>query len=178
MKEPKVKPLIWVNEEQSEFYLSHFDIHEYSFLDDLKIKELISVITLDHDGNYGECYSNLDPRQSEDNNLVKDLVGRTYTQPLQSQIILPFYYAEYDVILNNGLGARKVLGDDILLYNSTPLKNFKLLLQQLDVKIRTINMQPNKLYLLDKNKLWPTQFSPTNILDFVLRRPEVFGYYV
>jgi hypothetical protein len=177
MKESKEKLLMWVNDDQSEFYLSHFDIHEYCFLDDLKIKELISVITLDSNGNYGDCYSNLDPRQTEDNSLVKDLVGRTYTQPLQSQIILPFYYAEYDVILNNGLGARKVLGDDILLYNSTPLKNFMLLMQQLDVKIRTINMQPNKLYILDKNKLYPTQFSPTNILDFVLTRPQVFGYH-
>jgi hypothetical protein len=74
------------------------------------------------------------------------------------------------------LGARKVLGADILLYNSTALKNFMLLMQQLDVKIRTKNMQPNKLYLLDKNKLWPTQFSPKNIVDFVLRRPEIFGY--
>jgi hypothetical protein len=69
-----------------------------------------------------------------------------------------------------------VLGDDILLYNSASPKNFRLLMQQLNVKIRTKNMQPNRLYVLDKNNLWPTQFAPKNIIDFILRRPEIFGY--
>jgi hypothetical protein len=172
----KEKPLIWVNDDQSEFYLSHFDLNEYSFLEDLKISSINTVVTIYPDGSYGDSYSILDPRQSLANCPFNDLIGRSYTQPLQLQLILPFYYAEYDVKLTNGLGVRKVLGDDVLLQNSSALHNFKLVMQQLKVIVRTKNMQSNRLYMLDNKRLIPTQFSPKNIVDFVLRRPEIFGY--
>jgi hypothetical protein len=176
MKEPKEKPLLWVNSDQSEFYLSNFDKHEYSFLDDLKISGINTVVTIYPNGSYGDSYSILDPRQSPANCPFNDLIGRSYTQPLQLQEILPFDYCEYDVILTNGLGVRKVLGDDVLLQNSSALHNLKLVMQQLKVIVRTKNMKPCRLYLLDDKRLIPTQFAPKNIVDFVLRRPEIFGY--
>ncbi len=172
----KEKPLIWVNDDQSEFYLSRFDLNEYSFLEDLKISSINTVVTIYPDGSYGDSYSILDPRQSPANSPFNDLIGRAYTQPLQTQLILPFYYAEYDVILSNGLGVRKVLGDDVLLQNSSALYNLKLVMQQLKVIVRTKNMQPSRLYRLDDKRLIPTPFRPKNIVDFVIRRPEVFGY--
>lgn len=166
-------PLIWVNDDQSEFYMSQFDIHKDSFLDNLKIAEIMTIITNYPNGDYGQCYSIFSQEQNL-NNPFDYLIGQTFSKALQHQLIYPFKYSEFDVLLSNMLRVRTVLNGDLYLENSTAFQNTTLILQQLKGIVRVKNLQPNRLYVIKKKKVYPTQIFTENVVDFVLSNPLIF----
>jgi hypothetical protein len=166
-------PLIWVNDDQSEFYLSQFDINKDSFLDKLKIAEIMTIVTNYPSGDYGQCYS-IFSREQNLNNPFDYLIGQTFTQALQHQLLMPFKYTEFDVLLSNMLRVRTVLNGDLYLENSTAFQNTTLILQQLKGIVRVKNLQPNRLYVVKKKKVYPTQIFTENVVDFVLSNPQIF----
>jgi hypothetical protein len=167
-------PFIWVNDDQSEFYLSQFDINEYSFLDKVKITSLIGVVTNFPNGSYGDCFSIFDMDKNYAKTPFDNLIGQTFTHALQSQLLLPYKFSQLDVMLSNGLRVRTVLGNDIFFDNSKTIHNFTIVLQQLKKIVRVQNLQPNRLYIMHNKKLYPTKFITENIVDFVLSNPQIF----
>jgi hypothetical protein len=164
--------LIWQGDNYSSFYLSHFDQYKYNFLDEYKITELMYVITKDEAGRLGPCYSLLHPCINMDGLQLDKLIGMPYTTPLKLDLYAGYDFFEYDVLLTNNLRARTVIGGDLFLENSTKMKNFLLLKQQLNVTLNLDKLEPNRLYILADNKLKPTNIKTTRIAYFLIKNDQ------
>lgn len=170
--------LIWQNEDFSQFYLSNFDQYTNSFLDEYKIIELMNIITRDEAGRLGPCYSLLYPNINMDGLVLDQLYGMPYTTPLKLDFLGGYDYFEYDVLLTNNLRARTVIGGDIYLENSTKMKNFLLLKQQLNITLNLDKLEPYRLYILSENKLKPTNIKTSRIADFLIKNDQVIYHII
>jgi hypothetical protein len=165
--------LIWQSQDFTQFYLSNFDHYTYTFLDEYKIIELMNIITRDEAGRLGPCYSLLYPNVNMDGLALDQLYGMPYTTPLKLDLLGDYDYFEYDVLLTNNLRARIIIGGDIYLENSTKMKNFLMLKQQLNVTLNLDKLEPNRLYILADNKLKPTNILTQRIADFLIKNDQL-----
>jgi hypothetical protein len=165
--------LIWQGDNYRQFYTSNFDYRTNSFLDKSKIIELMVVITTDIDGDIGPCYSLLYPNINIHGKILDKLIGMPYTHIFKLDLIGSYLIREYDVLLENNLRAKQVVGGDLYLENSTKLKNFKLLLQMHNILLNVTKLEPNRLYLLQDNKLFTTSVVTENIVSYILEHEEL-----
>ena len=169
--------LIWQNSDFSQFYMSSFDFNTRSFLDRQVIKEIMLLLTKDDQDELGACYSLFRPELNYGLGTDK-IIGMSYTQPLKLNLFYPYQAVEYDMLLQNNLRARIVLGNDIFLENSSRMRNFLLVAQQHDLRIPVNKLQPNMLYALRKKKLYPTDVVTSNILKYVIDNEMIIRHII
>lgn len=172
--------VIWLNETQSDFYLSFYNHSADNPLADLNVKKINTLVTYNSEtGDYGPCYSsNLDKLGQGEDLLIgpfRIFLNQPLYNALQNLNNSALKLAEFDLQLENGICVSNLIPDDLLVTNSNPQMNTLLLRHELDIK-EIPKMDPYRIYQFDRKSgtLEKTNHHTKDIIDFVICNPHLF----
>ena len=170
--------IVWVNETQSEIYISCYKHTPENPLANIMVKELITMITYKPDNDYGPCYSKVSKdftlEQLQKLKPFSNVVNQSLYTAMHAAKNAELRLGEINLKLQNNMVVNTLIGDDLWLSNSNESFN-KQIIAYCFAGIET-QMQPFSIYMLndDKTALVETPYSTHNISDFILGNPQLF----